>query len=114
GFPPVSGPLRLLAGLGPRGLLDFARLLLMPAEALGEEVFTDGGARAWLYGSAMHGDVPPTGAGSAIAAAYLNLLGHAVGWPSPEGGAGRLSAALISYLESLGGRVRTAAEVVAI
>src|SRR5580692_9915649 len=37
GFPPVRGPLRLAAGIGPRGMLDFARLLLMPAEALGEE-----------------------------------------------------------------------------
>ena len=36
----------------------------------------------------MHGDTPPSDAGSAIAGAYLNLLGHAVGWPSPEGGAG--------------------------
>ncbi len=111
GFPPVRGPLRLLAGLGPRGVADFARLLLMPAEALGHELFAAGGARAWLYGSAMHGDVPPRGAGSAIAATYLNVLGHAVGWPSPEGGAGRLADALVSYLAELGGTVRTGAAV---
>ena len=29
-------------------------------------------------------------AGSGIAAFYLNLLGPAVGWPSPRGGAERL------------------------
>lgn len=114
GFPPLAGPLRLAAGLGPHGLLGFARLLVRPARALGEDVFSDGGARAWLYGSAMHGDVPPTGAGSALAATYLNVLGHAVGWPSPEGGAERLSGALVSYLKSLGGTVRTGAEVVEI
>jgi phytoene dehydrogenase-like protein len=62
----------------------------------------------------MHGDVPVRSAGSAITAVYLNLLGHGAGWPSPEGGAGRLSGALISYLSSLGGVVRTNAEVVAI
>ncbi len=107
GFPPILGPAQLVAGLGPRGMLEFARLLLMPARALGEELFTDGGARAWLYGSAMHGDVPPAGSGSAIAAAYLNLLGHGVGWPSPEGGAGRLADALVSYLNSLGGAIQT-------
>jgi phytoene dehydrogenase-like protein len=111
GFPPVRGPLRLTAGLGPRGMLDFARLLLMPAQALGESLFEGDGSRAWLYGSAMHSDVPPVGAGSAIAAVYMNLLGHGVGWPSPEGGAGRLADALLSYLRELGGTVRTGAQV---
>ena len=53
----------------------------------------------------MHGDVPPNGAGSAIAASYLNLLGHAVGWPSPEGGAERLADALAGHLSALGGDV---------
>ncbi len=114
GFPPLTGPARLATGIGPRGMLGFARLLLMPAEALAAELFSDQGARAWLYGSAMHGDVPPPGAGSAIAAAYLNFLGHGVGWPSPEGGAGQLTAALVSYLQSLGGTIRTEAEVVEI
>ncbi len=111
GFPPVTGPLRLLATMGPRALVDFARLLLMPAQALGHELFDGGGSRAWLYGAAMHGDVPPMGAGSAITGAYLNLLGHGVGWPSPEGGAGRLADALVAYLSELGGSVRTSARV---
>ena len=111
GFPPVRAATRLAAGLGVRGILGFTRLLLMPAEALGEELFEGDGARAWLYGSAMHSDVPPAGAGSAIAAAYLNLLGHGVGWPSPEGGAGSLAEALVSHLGELGGTVRTDATV---
>jgi phytoene dehydrogenase-like protein len=59
----------------------------------------------------MHSDVPPNGRGSAIAGAYMNLLGHGVGWPSPEGGASRLAQALHSYLEELGGTVRTGATV---
>ncbi len=112
GFPPVRGTMRLAAGLGARGLLDFARLVLMPAKTLGEELFDSEQTRAWLYGSAMHSDVPITGAGSAIAAAYMNLMGHGVGWPSPQGGAGRLADALISYLAELGGAVRTGAPVV--
>ncbi len=111
GFPPVRGPLGLMRGLGPRGMLGFARLVLMPAMSLAGELFESPGAKAWLYGSAMHGDVPPSGAGSAIAATYLQILGHAVGWPSPEGGAGRLAGSLIGYLEELGGRVRTRAPV---
>jgi phytoene dehydrogenase-like protein len=111
GFPPIAGPARLTAALGPRATLGFARLLAMPARALGERLFAGDDSRAWLYGSAMHSDAPLTAPGSAIAAAYLMLLGHGVGWPSPEGGAGRLSDALLSYLRALGGELRTGAEV---
>ncbi|HTZ64132.1 MAG TPA: NAD(P)/FAD-dependent oxidoreductase [Solirubrobacteraceae bacterium] len=111
GFPPVKGPVRLAAGLGPRGMLDFVRLLLMPARALAEELFEGDAARAWLYSSALHSDVLPAASGSAIAAAYLILLGHGVGWPSPEGGAGSLTQALLAHLQELGGAVRTGARV---
>jgi phytoene dehydrogenase-like protein len=111
GFPPVGGSLRLSTGLGPRRTLGFARLLAMAAQRLGEGMFAGDGSRAWLYGSAMHSDVPPVRRGSAIAAAYMNLLGHGAGWPSPEGGAGRLADALVSYLRELGGTVRTGATV---
>jgi len=41
----------------------------------------------------------------------LNLLGHGVGWPSPRGGAQRLTDALVAYLQSLGGEIRTCANV---
>ncbi len=111
GFPPIKGPVRLAAGLGPRGMFDFVRLLLMPAQALAEELFEGDGARAWFYSSALHSDVLPGASGSAIAAAYLILLGHGVGWPSPEGGAGRLTDALLAHLQELGGVVRTGARV---
>lgn len=110
-FPPLAGPARLLTGLGPHAMLDFARIVLMPAQTLAEELFRGSAARAWLYGSAMHSDVPPLGSGSAIAAAYLNLFGHGRGWPSPHGGAARLADALVSYLEELGGMVHTNARV---
>ena len=66
-----------------RRTLNFARLLPESAVGLARRLFESGGSRAWLYGAAMHGDTPPEKPGGAIAAAYLNLLGHAVGWPSP-------------------------------
>ena len=111
GFPPVDGALRLLGGLGPVGTARFAALLSSSAERLGRRLFEGGGSRAWLYGSAGHGDVPPTRAGSAAAVAYLNLMGHAVGWPSPTGGAERLTDALVGYLRERGGEVQTGALV---
>jgi phytoene dehydrogenase-like protein len=112
GFPPVSGPLRLLARAGPVRTLALARLLPSSTVGLARRLFEDEASRAWLYGAAMHGDTPPGKAGGAIAAFYLNLLGHAVGWPSPRGGAGRLTDALVSHLAGLGGEIRTGACVV--
>ncbi len=114
GFPPVGGSLKLLASMGPLGTLGFARLLPESSVALARRLFAGGDARAWLHGAAMHGDTPPERAGSAIASAYLNLMGHAVGWPSPRGGAGFLAGALVGYLESLGGEVRTGARVASV
>ncbi len=114
GFPPVAGPLKLLRSRGPGGLLSFAALVPQSAQSLAHRLFDASASRAWLYGAATHGDVPPDRRGSAIAAVYLNLLGHAVGWPSPAGGAGTLTDALTSYLRSLGGTIRTQARVVGI
>ena len=111
GFPPVRGAARLLLRERVGGTLAFLRLLLSSAESLAGELFTGDEARAWLYGSVLHGDVPPHESGSAIAGVYLQLMGHAVGWPSPRGGAGRLTEALTGYLHSLGGVTRTGAAV---
>lgn len=111
GFPPIAGGTKLLAGIGLEGMLEFTRLLLASAEGLGAELFGSDGSKAWLFGAALHGDVPVGGAGSAISGMYLNLLGHAVGWPSPEGGAARLAEALEGYLGALGGQTRTGARV---
>jgi phytoene dehydrogenase-like protein len=111
GFPPVAGALRLTAALGARRMFDFTRMALMSAQALAQQLFEGDGTRAWLYGSALHSDAPLAGAGSAVAAVYMTLLGHGVGWPSPEGGAARLADALVAYLRELGGELRTHAEV---
>ncbi|NJO07206.1 MAG: NAD(P)/FAD-dependent oxidoreductase [Chloroflexaceae bacterium] len=111
-FPPIGGAVRLLAGRGLDGSLEFARLVLLSATALTSELFESAGAAAWLYGSSLHADVPLDGAGSAIGGVYLLLLGHAVGWPSPAGGAGNLARALVRYLESMGGQVRVNTPVV--
>lgn len=110
-FPPIAGAARLTARAGPPATLGFTRLLAGSAVGLGRRLFSDGGSRAWLYGAAMHGDAPPSAAGSGVSGFYLNLLGHAVGWPSPRGGAGRITDALVAHLTHLGGTVRTGARV---
>ena len=69
-------------------MLEWARLLLLPAQALAHELFRADGARAWLYGAAAHGDVPPDGSGSAIAATHLNS------WAMPSAGRARRAAPL--------------------
>ncbi len=111
GFPPVVGGARLVTAYGLQGTLEFARLLLTSADQLASDLFTGEHARAWLFGSVLHGDVGAEESGSAIAGAYLQLLGHAAGWPSPRGGAGRLTQALAGYLRSLGGVVELDARV---
>jgi phytoene dehydrogenase-like protein len=44
----------------------------------------------------------------------LGVAGHAVGWPFPKGGAGKIADALVSYLRSLGGVVVTGRPVVSV
>lgn len=110
GFPPVGGPARLVAAFKLQGSLEFVRLLLLSADSFAGELFEGEGA-AWLYGSALHGDAPLSAAGSAIAALWLNLMGHAGGWPSPEGGAGRIADALASCLRAHGGVTRAGVRV---
>jgi len=110
GFPPVRGPAKLAAALKYDGMLEFVRLVLMSAKTLAAECL-HGEGEAWLYGTALHGDAPIDAAGSAISGMYLNLLGHTVGWPSPEGGTGRLTDALAGHLHELGGEIRASARV---
>lgn len=106
GFPPIRGPLEL----GPR----FLRLLPQSAVGFARRLFAGEGPRTWLYGAALHADTPLDRPGSAIGGAYLNLLGHLAGWPSPRGGAQALSDALAAQLRSVGGELRTGARVEAI
>ena len=111
GFPPIEGPLKLLSAAGPLAAGQFGLLAALPARSLARRLFSSSGSRAWLIGAAAHGDAPVTSGGSAIAAFYLNLLGHAVGWPSPRGGAQALTDALVAYLRQLGGELICDAEV---
>ncbi len=111
GFPPVWGGLRAALGLGLTGSLEAGRMILQPVAATAAEIFSGDGPRAWLYGTALHGDVAPGASGSTVFGFYLNLLGHVAGWPVAEGGSGKLSGALAGYFEELDGRIRTGSPV---
>ena len=105
-FPPVRPGVRLLRRWGVPGTLDFVRLGLLSVRRLGEEEFRSEEARVLLTGNAMHSDVAPYGAGSALFGWLLAMLGQDVGFPVPEGGAGQLALALRRRAESLGVQVR--------
>ena len=104
-FPPVRAGARLVAGLGPRGTLDFARFGLLPVRRLADERFHGAGAARLLAGTALHVDIAPESPGGAVFAMVLVGLGQRVGWPVPEGGAGRLTDALVARLRAAGGRI---------
>lgn len=108
-FPPIVPGARLLGRLGPRGALDLARTAVMPVRRLAEELFLGPGGGLLLAGNALHADLTPEAAGSAVYGWLLASLGQQVGFPVPEGGAGRLADALVSRLRSRRGRVVTGA-----
>ncbi|GAB2996717.1 NAD(P)/FAD-dependent oxidoreductase [Amycolatopsis acidiphila] len=104
-FPPVRAAARLGRRLGVADSLRFARLVTMPVRALAEERFSGEGAQLLLAGNAQHTDLGPGDAGSAIFGWLLAMLAQDVGYPVPEGGAGRLAIALANRLTAAGGRV---------
>jgi len=105
-FPPLRRGVRLLATLGhPRAVLDFARFGVLPVRRFAQERFRGEGASRLLAGTALHADIGPEGPGGAVFAMVLVGLGERIGWPAPEGGAGRLTDALVARLQAAGGRV---------
>jgi phytoene dehydrogenase-like protein len=103
-FPPAAAVLQLLRRTGARGGLDLARLAALPVRALGRERFAGDGGPALLTGNAMHADLSPDGAGSALFGWLLAMLGQDVGFPVPQGGAGRLAHALHARAAARGAR----------
>jgi phytoene dehydrogenase-like protein len=110
-IPPVRGPLRLAATLGPRGLLEFTRQSLLSVRRMAHERFRGEGAGLLLAGNAMHSDLGPDVPPSGFLGWFLTGLGQQFGFPVPEGGAGELTAALVRRLSVRGGVVRCNAPV---
>jgi phytoene dehydrogenase-like protein len=109
-FPPVRPSLRIAAALRA-DVVRFARLLALPMRRLAEEEFRGAGGARLLAGNAAHADLPPEVPPSGAFGWVLAALGQQHGFPTPEGGAGRLTAALVRRLRARGGSVRCDAAV---
>lgn len=112
-WPPVKGPARLAARANTE-LLELARFLLLPARIMGHELFSGQAAARLLVGCTAHSDLGPDQTLSGFPGLLLLLVGQDHGWPSPVGGAGALSDALVSRLQAAGGTLRCSAPVEAI
>ncbi|GAA4441411.1 phytoene desaturase family protein [Phytohabitans houttuyneae] len=104
-FPPVRGGAALLARLRPAGALRLARRLILPSRRLGREIFRGEGAQLLLAGCALHTDLSAEDAGSGVYGWLLAMLGQEFGWPVPEGGAQRITDALVARLRTRGGHI---------
>jgi phytoene dehydrogenase-like protein len=109
-FPPVRGAARMAWALN-RDIVRFVRMVALPVRRFGEEWFQSEPARRMIAGNALHADLTPESAGSAAFGWMLSVLGQHVGFPTPEGGAGQITAALVSRLEARGGELRCNARV---
>jgi phytoene dehydrogenase-like protein len=106
GFPPVRPAARIAAELGPQETLRLARMSLLSVRRLSEERFRGAGGGRILAGNALHADLMPELPPAAVYGWVLASLGQQVGFPVPEGGAGKLSEALVRRLRAKGGEVR--------
>jgi phytoene dehydrogenase-like protein len=113
-FPPMRPALSMLARLRRVGGLRFVRTLLTPAAELGEHRFGGVGPGVLLAGNAGHADIPLDAPGSGLLGLLMTMLGQTVGYPVPEGGAGRLAEALADRFTDRGGEIRCDAEVIGV
>jgi phytoene dehydrogenase-like protein len=105
-FPPLRASAALLARLPRLGGLDFLRTLLTPVADPSLWPFAGDGPRLLLAGNGGHSDIPLNAPGSGLMGLLMTMLGQTVGFPVPEGGAGRLAGALARRFEARGGEVR--------
>jgi len=110
-FPPVRHGLGVVVASGPRRLGELARLALVPVRRFVEEHFGGEGGALLFSGNALHADLTPETAGSALFGWMLVALGQQVGFPVPEGGAGAITDALVNRFSAAGGTILCGAPV---
>ncbi|MGQ0843094.1 MAG: phytoene desaturase family protein [Sporichthyaceae bacterium] len=106
-FPPIRSTVRLAKrmGLGPGAAV--LRRATAPLARWSQETFAGQGGPALLAGCAMHSDLGPADAGSAVFGWLLGMLGQQHGFPVPVGGAQALADALAARARAAGARIET-------
>jgi phytoene dehydrogenase-like protein len=112
-FPPLRAA-SSLAWAARASLWDLTRMAALPVRTLVEELFRGPLAPLLLAGNALHADVTPEAAPSALLGWLLVGLAQSVGFPVPLGGAGMLAAALVSRATAAGATIRTGESVEAV
>lgn len=98
----------------PLYMARFGLLAVRSARALAEAWFTGPRARGFFAGLAAHSSMPLEQPLTAAFGLLLGMLGHAVGWPLPQGGSQQLATALAAYLRTLGGAIVTGTPVTSV
>lgn len=100
-MPALLSPLPLTPHL--IGLARFGLYGLPPATLLARWRFVETRARALFAGLSAHAIMPLEKLATASFGLVLGILGHAVGWPYPRGGAQAITDAMVRHLQALGG-----------
>jgi phytoene dehydrogenase-like protein len=95
----------------PIAMAQFGLPALLPATLLAKTIFRNDRARALFAGCAAHSVIPLSRMASSATGLVLAAAGHTTGWPIATGGAQAITNALVSYLQSLGGKLILNAEV---
>lgn len=121
---PLAEDLNLLTGdlLGPLPLpprhpikiMSFGLKAIRSGAGLARSRFSGEEARALFAGMAAHSILPLEQAITASFGLVMLMMGHQGGWPLAKGGSRQISAALGSYLQSLGGEIVTGQRVVSL
>ena len=104
-FPPVRPAARLVRRIGPGAAVRLARQMVLSVGQFGREWFRGQGGPLLMAGCALHTDLGPADAASGSFGWLLTMLGQQRGFPVPEGGAQRLTDALVARLAARGGTV---------
>ncbi|HEY41056.1 MAG TPA: NAD(P)/FAD-dependent oxidoreductase [Dehalococcoidia bacterium] len=95
----------------PLTLMRFGTLAMQSASKLVRRRFEEDRARALFGGMAAHSILPLDRFAVSSFGLVMSATAHAVGWPVIKGGSQNIADAMVQYLVSLGGEVRTGVEV---
>jgi phytoene dehydrogenase-like protein len=105
----IMGPIKFPSH--PFTALKFGLKAIPSAETFSKRYFKGKKAEAFFAGLSAHSFSPLTNLITASFGLVLGIYGHLSGWPFPKGGSQNITKALVSYFESLGGKIQTGINV---